>query len=64
VLESKWRTPQDWKPFANPVFENNILLTQTEWHSLNSRHPNAKDAKNKNIIVIGGGRTGKTLFFC
>ena len=61
---ARWGTSQDWKPFTDPVFENNILLTQTEWHSLNSRHPNAKDAKNKNIICIGGSGTGKTRFFC
>ena len=30
---ARWGTPQDWKPFADPVFENNILLTQTEWRS-------------------------------
>ena len=60
---ARWGTPQDWKPFADPVFDNNILLTKTEWHSMNGRHPNAKDAKNKNILVIGGSGTGKTRFF-
>lgn len=38
-------------------------MTQTDLHSLNSRFPNAKDAKNKNIVVIGGSGTGKTRFF-
>jgi type IV secretion system protein VirD4 len=60
---ARWGTAQDWKPFADPVFDNNILLTKTEWHSLNGRHPNAKDAKNKNTLVIGGSGTGKTRFF-
>lgn len=60
---SRWGTPQDWRPYADPVFDNNILLTKTEWHSINGRHPNAKDAKNKNILVIGGSGTGKTRFF-
>lgn len=60
---ARWGTAQDWKPFADPVFDNNILLTKTEWHSMNGRHPKAKDAKNKNIIVIGGSGTGKTRFF-
>jgi type IV secretion system protein VirD4 len=60
---ARWGTPQDWKPFADPAFDNNILLTKTEWHSMNGRHPNAKDAKNKNILVIGGSGTGKTRFF-
>jgi len=60
---ARWGTAQDWKPFTDPVFDNNILLTKTEWHSLNGRHPNAKDAKNKNILVIGGSGTGKTRFF-
>lgn len=60
---ARWGTAQDWKPFADPVFDNNILLTKTEWHSMNGRHPNAKDAKNKNILVIGGSGTGKTRFF-
>ena len=61
---ARWGTSQDWKPFTDPVFEKNILLTQTEWHSLNGQFPNAKDAKNKNIICIGGSGTGKTRFFC
>lgn len=60
---ARWGTAQDWKPFIDPVFDNNILLTKTEWHSINGRHPNAKDAKNKNILVIGGSGTGKTRFF-
>ena len=60
---ARWGTAQDWKPFADPVFDNNILLTKTEWHSMNGRHPNAKDAKNKNTLVIGGSGTGKTRFF-
>ena len=58
---ARWGMAQDWKPFADPVFDNNILLTKTEWHSMNSRHPNAKDAKNKNILVIGGSGTGEHI---
>jgi len=60
---ARWGTAQDWKPYADPVFENNIILTKTEWHSMNGRHPTPKDAKNKNIVVIGGSGTGKTRFF-
>lgn len=60
---ARWGTAQDWKPYTDPVFDKNILLTKTEWHSLDGRHPSAKDAKNKNILCIGGSGTGKTRFF-
>ena len=45
------------------VFENNILLTQTEWLMMSGRPKQPKYARNKNILVIGGSGSGKTRFF-
>ena len=53
-------TAEDIKPFIDPVFENNILLTQTERLTMNSRPKLPKYARNKNVIVIGGSGSGKT----
>ena len=60
---ARWGTPKDIEPFVDPVFENNILLTQTERLTMNSRPKQPKYARNKNIIVIGGSGSGKTRFF-
>ena len=51
------------KPYTDPVFENNIPLTQTERLTMNSRPKQPKYARNKNILVIGGSGSGKTRFF-
>ena len=60
---ARWGTPEDIKPFMDPKFENNIILTQTERLTMASRVPNPAFARNKNVLVIGGSGSGKTRFF-
>lgn len=60
---ARWGNAKDIEPFIDPVFENNIPLTQTERLTMNSRPKLPKYARNKNIIVIGGSGSGKTRFF-
>ena len=60
---ARWGTPADIKPFIDPVFENNVLLTQTERLMMSNRPKDPKNARNKNILVIGGSGSGKTRFF-
>ena len=57
---ARWGTHKDIAPFIDPVFENNIILTATEFLTMNSRPKNWKVARNKNVIVIGGSGSGKT----
>ena len=61
---ARWGGADDIKPYTDPVFENNIPLTQTERLTMNSRPKQPKYARNKNILVIGGSGSGKTRFFC
>ena len=60
---ARWGTSADIKPFIDPVFENNVLLTQTERLMMSNRPKDPKNARNKNILVIGGSGSGKTRFF-
>lgn len=60
---ARWGTPDDIKPYIDPVFENNIILTKTESLTMNNRPKNLKYARNKNVLVIGGSGSGKTRFF-
>ena len=60
---ARWGTPADIKPFIDPVFENNVLLTQTERLMMSNRPKEPKNSRNKNILVIGGSGSGKTRFF-
>ena len=60
---ARWGTAKDIAPFMDSVFENNIILTQTERLTMNSRPKQPKYARNKNILVIGGSGSGKTRFF-
>ena len=60
---ARWGNAEDIKPYVDPVFENNILLTQTERLMMSSRPKQPKYARNKNILVIGGSGSGKTRFF-
>ena len=60
---ARWGTAEDIKPYIDPVFDNNIPLTQTERLTMNSRPKSPKYARNKNILVIGGSGSGKTRFF-
>ncbi len=60
---ARWGTAKDIEPFIDPVFEKNIILTQTERLTMNSRPKQPKYARNKNVIVIGGSGSGKTRFY-
>lgn len=60
---ARWGTPEDIKPYIDADFYNNILLTNTERLTMNSRPKNPKFARNKNVLVIGGSGSGKTRFF-
>ena len=60
---ASWGTHKDIEPFMHPVFQKNIPLTQTEWLTMESRVSPPKNARNKNIIVVGGSGSGKTRFF-
>lgn len=60
---ARWGTPADIAPYIDPVFENNVLLTNTERLMMNSRPKNPAHARNKNVLVIGGSGSGKTRFF-
>ena len=60
---ARWGTAEDIKPFVDPVFENNIILTQTESLMMSNRPKNPKYARNKNVLIIGGSGSGKTRFW-
>ena len=60
---ARWGKPEDIKPYTDPEFANNVILTQTEFLTMNSRPKQPKYARNKNILVIGGSGSGKTRFF-
>lgn len=60
---ARWGTAKDIEPFIAPRFEDNILLTQTERLTMSSRPKNPTDARNKNVLVIGGSGSGKTRFW-
>ncbi len=60
---ARWGTANDIKPYMDADFKNNIILTQTERLTMNSRPQNPKYARNKNVLVIGGSGSGKTRFF-
>ena len=60
---ARWGNSDDIRPYVDPVFENNIILTQTERLTMNSRPKDPKTARNKNVLVIGGSGSGKTRFF-
>ena len=60
---ARWGTAEDIKPYIDKNFYDNILLTQTERLTMNSRPKNPKFARNKNVLIIGGSGSGKTRFF-
>ena len=60
---ARWGTAKDIAPFMDSVFENNIILTQTERLTMNSRPKKPKYARNKNVMIIGGSGSGKTRFY-
>ena len=60
---ARWGNREDIAPFMDPVFENNVILTQTESLMMSNRPKDPKNARNKNVLVIGGSGSGKTRFF-
>lgn len=60
---ARWGTHEDIAPYEDPVFENNIILTQTERLMMSNRPKDPKTARNKNVMVVGGSGSGKTRFF-
>lgn len=60
---ARWGNRADIEPFMDPVFENNVILTQTESLMMSNRPKDPKNARNKNVLVIGGSGSGKTRFF-
>ena len=60
---ARWGTHDDIAPYMDPVFQNNVILTQTERLTMSSRPKNPKYARNKNVLVIGGSGSGKTRFW-
>ncbi len=60
---ARWGNEKDIAPFIDPMFDNNILFTQTERLSMNGRPKKPKYARNKNVVVIGGSGSGKTRFY-
>lgn len=60
---ARWGTRKDIEPYIDPVFEKNVILSESEMLTMNSRPSNPKYARNKNVLVIGGSGSGKTRFF-
>ena len=60
---SRWGCEKDIKPFVDPVFENNVILTATEFLTMNTRPKNPANARNLNACVIGSSGSGKTRFW-
>ena len=60
---ARWGTGKDIEPYVDPTFANNIILTQTERLTMNSRPKDPRTARNKNVLVVGGSGSGKTRFF-
>ena len=60
---ARWGTSKDIAPYTDPVFENNVILTQTERLTMNNRPKDPKTARNKNVLIIGGSGSGKTRFW-
>ena len=60
---ARWGAHEDIAPYIDPVFQNNVILTQTERLTMSSRPKNPKYARNKNVLVIGGSGSGKTRFW-
>ena len=60
---ARWGTHEDIAPYVDPVFRNNVILTQTESLTMNSRPKDPRTARNKNVLIIGGSGSGKTRFW-
>ena len=60
---ARWGNAKDIEPYVDPVFQNNVILTQTERLTMNSRPKDPKTARNKNVLIVGGSGSGKTRFW-
>ena len=60
---ARWGKPEDIAPYIDPDFRNNLILTQTERLTMNSRPKDPNTARNKNVLVVGGSGSGKTRYF-
>ena len=60
---ARWGTQKDIEPFEDPVFANNVILTKTERLMMGNRPKNPANARNKNVLVVGGSGSGKTRFW-
>ena len=60
---ARWGTREDIEPYMDPEFKKNVILSQTERITMNSRPANPKYARNKNVLIVGGSGSGKTRFF-
>ena len=60
---ARWGTPKDIEPFMAPKFSDNIILTKTERLMMSNRPPDPQNARNKNVLVVGGSGSGKTRFW-
>ena len=60
---ARWGTPKDIEPFMAPKFADNIILTKTERLMMSNRPPDPQNARNKNVLVVGGSGSGKTRFW-
>ena len=60
---ARWGNAKDIEPFMDPKFEENVILTKTERLMLSSRPPDPKNARNKNVLIVGGSGSGKTRFW-
>lgn len=60
---ARWGTHQDIAPFEDPIFQNNVILTKTELLMMSNRPKNPGNARNKNVLIVGGSGSGKTRFW-
>lgn len=60
---ARWGTAKDIEPFMAPAFEDNIILTKTERLMMSNRPKNPANARNKNVLIVGGSGSGKTRFW-
>ena len=60
---ARWGNTEDIRPFADPLFRNNVILTKSESLTMLSRPKNPKHARNKNVLIVGGSGSGKTRFW-
>ena len=60
---ARWGNTEDIRPFADPLFRNNVILTKSESLTMSSRPKNPKNARNKNVLIVGGSGSGKTRFW-